>query len=87
MATLEIVILSSSGSVKCCVGDYVKVRGAYASSASAKSAPNTAAIGWTRRVTRILPGENYPLCFGDDKKNATGWIKPSNLEFIKRGSF
>lgn len=87
MATIEIFILGSSGSVKCCVGDYVKVKGPYASSSDATSAPNTKAIGWTRRVIRILPGKNYPICFGDDNQNATGWIKASNLEFLRRGSF
>lgn len=69
------------------VGDHVIVRGPYAASAYDTHAGNTAAQDWSRRVLRILPGKNFPVLFGDDRRNATGWIKPENLQFVRRGTF
>ena len=48
---------------------------------------NTVAMGWQRRVIRILPGTNWPVLFGDDNRNATGWTTAANLKFLRRGSF
>ena len=84
----ETVIASvRTRSIEARVGDYVIVQGPYAASAYDQHAVNTVAVGWQRRVIRILPGTNWPVLFGDDNKNPTGWTTAANLKFLRRGSF
>lgn len=68
-----------------CVGDQVIVRGPYSGSAYDENEPHTKAIGWRRKVLRIIPNTHHPICFGDNSGAATGWIRPENLEFVSRG--
>ena len=66
------------------VGDKVKIVGPYASSANSKSAPHTYAIGWTRYITKIHKGANYPYQVGNkgdtSSKGTTGFCKESSLK-------
>lgn len=66
------------------VGDKVKIVGPYASSANSKNAPHTYAIGWTRYITKIYNGANYPYQVGNkgdtSSKGTTGFCKASSLK-------
>ena len=66
------------------VGDKVKIIGPYASSANSKSAPHTYAVGWTRYITKIHNGANYPYQVGNkgdtSSKGTTGFCKESSLK-------
>lgn len=61
------------------VGTKVKIVGKYANSADAKTANNTAAIGWERTILKIIPNANYPYMVGSGTI-ATGFFKREALQ-------
>lgn len=77
--TLTIPEYKGSASSTFNVGDRVRIISSYASSSSAKSAPNSAAIGWDRVIMKIYNGANYPYQVGDGK-GVTGYCKATGLK-------
>ncbi len=60
------------------VGDMVRITAAYASSAYADRADNTAAIGWERLILGVNEGANFPFRVGNGGVT-TGYFKKEAL--------